>query len=164
MNLSEIKFGNLEAFNVLVEIPEGSNLKYEFDELSGEMKVNFVFKNLAFPFSYGFIPHTLGGDGDALDAIVLSSAPIASGTVITCKAVGVMQTIDRGERDDKFVVVPLKDALAEKYNDILDLPPGSLKKWTDFYAEVAKQKEKVIEFIGLKNRQTALEEIKKSIL
>ena len=63
MNLNNIPFRSAEATNVLVEIPQGSNLKYELDEASGEMKVDFVFDNLFFPFNYGLIPHTLGGDG-----------------------------------------------------------------------------------------------------
>ncbi len=133
INLDKIPFGSLEAFNVLVEIPEGSNLKYEFDEASGEMKVDFVFENFSFPFSYGFIPGTLGGDGDHLDAIVLSSEPISSGSVIKCRAVGVMETIDTGEVDNKLIVVPVADDLAKKYQDISDLPEDSLKKWTDLY-------------------------------
>lgn len=164
MNLNNILFGSLEAFSVLVEIPQGSNLKYEFDEASGVMKVDFVFKNLIFPFNYGFIPHTLGGDGDALDAIVLSSAPILSGSVIQCRAVGVLETIDTGEVDNKLVVVPLSDPLSQKYQDIADLPEGSLKKWTDLYMEIARQKNKTIKVLGLENKQTALEEIKKSLL
>jgi inorganic pyrophosphatase len=168
IDLSQIPFGSLDAFNVLVEIPQGSNLKYEFDEASGKMKVDFAFENLTFPFNYGFIPHTLGGDGDALDAIVLSSAPISSGSVIQCRAVGILETIDTGEVDNKLVVVPVKDVLAEKYQDTFNLPPDSLQKWTDLYMEIARQKNKVkrklIEVKGLKNKQAALEEIKKSLL
>jgi inorganic pyrophosphatase len=163
MDLKNIPFGEPEAFNVIIEIPEGSNQKFEYDEASGEMRVNFVFKDLVFPFNYGFIANTLGGDGDALDAIVLSSAPLESGEVLKCKAVGVLKTLDRGEVDDKIICVSLSDKLSEKYQDIPDLPPDSLQKWTDFYMEVARQKEKTVEILDLKNKQEALVEIKKSI-
>jgi len=178
IDLTKIPFGSPEAFNVLVEITRGSNLKYEFDEASGEMKVDFVFSavggsasggdNLVFPFNYGFIPHTLGGDGDALDAIVLSSAPIPSGSVVKCRAVGMFETVDTGEVDNKLIVVPVDDILAKKYQDISDLPKDSLQKWTDLYMEIARQKNKFkrkfIEVKGLKNKQTALEEIKNSLI
>jgi inorganic pyrophosphatase len=178
INLAKIPFGSLEAFNVLVEIPQGSNLKYEFDEVSGTMKVDFVFSavggsasggdNLVFPFNYGFIPHTLGGDGDALDDIVLSSAPIPSGSVVKCRAVGMFETVDTGEVDNKLIVVPVDDILAKKYQDISDLPKDSLQKWTDLYMEIARQKNKFkrkfIEVKGLKNKQVALEEIRKSLI
>ena len=153
-----------ESFQVLVEIPQGSNEKFEYDEAAGEMKLNFVFRDLVFPFNYGFIPGTLGGDGDPLDAIVLSSAPIPSRTVIQCKAIGMLKTIDRGEVDDKIICVPLRDELARKYHDVTDLPSETLAKWTKFYLEVARQKKKVVEIIGLRNKQEALEEIKNSLI
>ncbi len=163
INLEQIPFGSLEAFNVIVEIPQGSNLKYEYDEASDSLKLDFVFKDLVFPFNYGFIPHTLGGDGDPLDAIVLSSAPIKMGEFVKCKAVGMLKTIDRGEVDDKIIVVPLDDELAGKYLDADNLPPGFLEKCTAFYREVGRQKNKVTEVKSLENKQIALEEIKKSL-
>lgn len=164
ISIRNIPFGSLEAFNVIVEIPEGSNLKYEYDEASDEIKVDFIFKDLFFPFSYGFVPHTLGGDGDQLDAIVLASAPLASGTVVKCQAVGVLETLDRGEVDNKLIVLPVGDSLAKKYHDISALPPDSLKKWTDLYMEIGRQKQKTIVVKGLKNKQVALEEIKKALI
>lgn len=156
MNLNNIPFGEPEKFNVVIEIPQGSNQKFEYDEKSENMVLNFVFKDLYFPFNYGFIPGTLGGDGDTLDAIVLSSAPIKSGEVVACKTTGVMETLDRGQRDDKIICVPLDDELAVKYQNIDNLPPDSLQKWTEFYLEVARQKKKVIEILGLKNKKQAL--------
>ncbi len=171
MSLKDIEFGNIDAFNVIVEIPKGSNEKFEYDEESDSMKLNFVFsaiggsgENLVFPFNYGFIPGTLGGDRDPLDAIVLSSAPIKSSTVVKCKTIGVFKTIDRGETDDKIICVPVEDPLTEKYYDISDLPPDTLQKWTEFYLEVARQKKKVIENMSLENKQKALEEIKNSLI
>lgn len=153
----------METFEVLIEIEQGSNLKYEFDEALGKMRLDFTFENLAFPFNYGFIPGTLGGDGDALDAIVLSSAPKKSGERIQCRAVGILQTLDRGEVDDKIVCVPVGDELAGKYHDSQDLPADTLDKWTEFYNEVARQKEKTIKIIGLKNKQAAEQEIKNAL-
>lgn len=163
MPYKNIPFGQPESFNVLVEITQGSNLKYEYDEATDSLKLDFVFEDLAFPFNYGFIPGTLGGDGDTLDAIVLSSAPLKSGLVVQCKAIGILKTIDRGEVDDKVVTVPLNDALAKKYLDIADLSPDSLRQWTEFYMEVGRQKKKSIKILGLKNKKAALEEIKKSL-
>lgn len=164
MLFKHILFGSLGAFNVFIEIPRGSNLKYEYDKKSDSLKLDFVFKNLTFPFNYGFIPGTLGGDGDTLDAIVLSSEPIGSGTTVKCKSVGILKTLDRGEVDNKIIFVPLEDELAEKYQDIQDLPSDSLQKWKEFYLEVARQKNKVMEIIGLENRQVALEELKNSFI
>lgn len=174
MGYKNIPFGSPEAFNVIVEIPEGSNLKYEYDEAADELKLDFVFsaiggsasggKILVFPFNYGFIPHTLGGDNDPLDAIVLSSAPLKMGEAVKCRAVALLKTIDRGEVDDKIVAVPINDYLAAKYHDASDLPPGFLQKCTDFYREVARQKNKDMEVKSLENKQAALEEIRKSLI
>ncbi|HYV34001.1 MAG TPA: inorganic diphosphatase [Candidatus Limnocylindria bacterium] len=163
MNLNHTKFGELEAFNVIIEIPQGSNQKFEIDEATGEMKVNFVFKNLVFPFNYGFIPQTLGGDGDTLDAIVISSKVIPSASVVQCKTIGILKTIDRGEVDDKVICVPLNDPLAKKYNDITDLPTDSFEKWKELYLEIGRQKNKHIEITTLANKEEALKEIKNSL-
>jgi len=164
INLSDIPFGSLEAFNVLVEIPMGSNLKYEYDEKSDSLKLDFVFKDLVFPFNYGFIPHTLGGDNDSLDAMVLSAKSFGVGEVVKCKAVGVLKVIDRGEVDDKIIAVALNGELAAKYQDIQDLPPRSLEKWTEFYRQVGIQKNKSMEAKEIQNKQAALEEIKKALI
>lgn len=164
MSLKEIPFGTLKEFNVLVEISEGSNLKYEYNPAADELKLDFVFKDLVFPFNYGFIPHTIGGDNDPLDVAVLSSDPLKRGDVVKCKVVGMVKTIDRGQVDNKLVGVPLNDPLAHKYQDIPDLPPDFLKKFTDFYMEVARQKKKVMEVQSLENRETALAEIKKALI
>ena len=166
MNLKDVKFGKPEAFNVMVEIPQGSNQKFEYDEASGEMKLNFVFENLVFPFHYGFIIGTMCGDGDPLDAIVLSSPHfsevIKSGSMLPCQAIGMLKTIDRGEVDDKIVCIPLGDELLKQYKDIIDLAPDTLSKWTKFYLEVARQKKKVIEIIGLRSKEEALKVIRNS--
>ncbi len=155
-------FGSLDTFNVIIEIPEGSNEKFEYDEKSGQMVLDFVFKDLVFPFNYGFIPGTLGGDGDALDAIVLSSQPLKSGSVAACKTIGVMETLDRGQRDDKIICVPLDDGLAVKYQNVDNLPPDSLQKWTEFYLEVARQKNKVIEILGFEKEPFSIKLMAKS--
>jgi inorganic pyrophosphatase len=164
LNLSKIPFGSPEEFNVVIEIPESSNLKYEYDEQSDSLKLDFIFKDLVFPFNYGFIPRTLGGDNDPLDAIVLSAKPLEAGVVIKCKSISLLKTIDRGEVDDKIVAVPLGDPLAEKYQDFDDLPQGFLKMCTDFYREVGAQKKKSMEVKSLESRAQALEEIRKSII
>lgn len=163
MDLQNIKFGSLDAFNVIVEIEQGSNLKYEMDMQSGQLKLDFTFKDLVCPFYYGFIPQTLGGDGDALDAMILSSSAIKSGEVIQCRAVGILKTLDRGEVDNKIICVPIDDNQQSGISDVADLPPDSLEKWTQFYAEVAKQKNKTLEILGLGNKQEALAEIKNSL-
>ncbi len=154
----------MNKFKVLIEIPQGSNLKYEYDKASKKMKLNFTFTDVVFPFNYGFIQGTLGGDGDELDAIVLSSASLKSGEVLECKAIGILKTIDRGEVDDKIVCVPVGDPVSKGIFDTGDLPKNTLQKWTEFYLEVARQKQKEIKIIGLFGKPEADEEIKNALI
>ena len=162
MGYKDIKFGSVEAFNVLVEIPQGSHEKYEYDEELDEIKLNFVFTGeCKFPDNYGLVPETLAGDGDHLDVIVLNPTPIASGTVVVCRAVGIMETVDRGEVDNKLVAVPVD---CEEYKNIQskdDLPEGFEAKYREFYSLVAIQKKKIIEIKGFFGKDKAIEELNK---
>ena len=106
------------TINVLVEIPAGSNDKWEVDKKEGSLKWEFkegkprVVKYLPYPANYGMIPQTLlskesGGDGDPLDVIVLGEA-IKRGTLAKVKIIGVLNLVDRGEQDDKIIAVAEK--------------------------------------------------------
>lgn len=150
-------------FKVIVEIPQGTiNNKYEYDETTKEFKLDFVFENVVWPYNYGFFPNTLGGDGDCLDAIVLSSAPLKQGLEADCKIIGMIDVLDRGEEDCKILCVPLSDVLAESLNNITDIPEAQKKEWTEFLLELARQKKKETKIKGFKDKQEALEEFQKS--
>lgn len=109
--------------NVVVEIPAGTNQKWEVDESDGVMRWEFkngaprVVKYLGYPGNYGMIPRTLmaadeGGDGDPLDVIVIG-APAQRGDVLHCRVIGVLAMLDGGERDDKLLAVCEGNALSE---------------------------------------------------
>lgn len=152
----------MDILKVFIEIPAGSNEKYEFDEKSGELKLDFVFKNLVYPYNYGFIPNTLAGDGDALDALVLSSAPLERGKIVDCAPIGVLEMTDRGEVDNKIIAVAAFDPLFEKYKDIGDITDSIREEWKKFWQEVARQKQKTIEIKGYLGKDSAMDEIKNS--
>lgn len=156
---------DLKNFDVFIEIPQGTkNNKFERDTKSGKLVLDFVFENLVWPFNYGEIVGTKGGDGDSLDAIVFSTSPLQQGAVVRCVPFGVLLTVDRGEVDDKVLLVPAYDALTNLYRDIQDFSEQERKIITDLYQEIARQKKKTIEIKGFKNKQTALQEIKKSLI
>jgi inorganic pyrophosphatase len=158
MNLNNTSFIN-EEFKVIIECLKGSNEKFELDEKDAEIKLDFVFNNLFFPFYYCYIPGTRGGDGDMLDALLISSAQYNRGQSVDCKCIGYAEVIDRGEVDNKFVMVPVNDL----QNDISDIPTSEIKVWENFWLEVAKQKNKVMEVKAWHGREKALEEIKNSL-
>lgn len=153
----------MEKFKVFIEIEQGSNEKYEYDKLSKELKLDFVFDNLFFPYNYGFIPNTLSGDGEELDAVILSSAPIARGRTVVCKAIGMMEVIDRGEEDNKIICVPVSDPLAEQYHDIGDMSADKQREFKEFLRNIGLQKKKDMEVRAFVNRGLAEKEIKKAI-
>ena len=110
---------------VVIEIPAGTNAKWEVMKPDGvlawEKKKDKprVVKYLAYPGNYGMIPGTLGGDGDPLDAIVLSHA-LARGSVVKVKVIGVLKLIDTGEQDDKLIAV-LPSGPLGKVDDLAEL-------------------------------------------
>lgn len=153
----------MQSFQVRVENLKGTKEKYEYDEVAGEMKLDFVFQDgLLWPYNYGEILNTLGGDGDKLDAIILASAPLTIGQIITCRAVGMIELLDRGEEDNKILCVPVTDAEMERIQDISDIDKKFLAEDEEFLMQVAKQKNKVMKVISFQDKTVAEKEIQKA--
>ena len=95
---------------VVVEIPQGSSHKIEWDRKVGVMKLDRVEPAIfAKPTNYGFIPQTLDEDGDELDVLLITDAPLTTGIVVNARIVGVMKFVDDDEVDDKIIAVPSDD-------------------------------------------------------
>lgn len=96
--------------NTVVEIPEGSSLKIEWDRQRAAFMLDRVEPAIyAKPVNYGFIPQTLDEDGDELDTLVVCHEPIPTGVWLEAKVIGILNFIDGGEADHKVVVVPADD-------------------------------------------------------
>ena len=94
-------------FDVVVEIPAGSAVKYEYDACARRMRVDrFVQMPVAYPANYGFIPGTLAGDGDPLDFLLFTREPLVPGAIVAARAIGVLRMVDGGEADEKVIAVP----------------------------------------------------------
>ena len=107
--------------NVVIEIPEGSSVKYEVDKDSGALVVDrFLFTPMAYPAAYGFIPGTLADDGDPADALVLVPAPVVPGAMIRCRPIGMLKMEDESGQDEKIVCVP-HDKIHPLYKDITEV-------------------------------------------
>lgn len=129
MDLSKISIGHQAPWdvNVVIEIPCGGDpVKYEIDKESGAMFVDrFLHTAMYYPANYGFIPHTLGSDGDPLDALVLSRAAVIPGAVIRARPIGVLFMEDEAGGDEKLLMVPV-DKLNPYYSAVKsheDIPP-----------------------------------------
>jgi inorganic pyrophosphatase len=106
-------------FDVLVEIPKGQRNKYEVDHDSGRIRLDrTLFTSTQYPADYGFIEHTLGLDGDPLDALVILQAPTFPGCLIRCRAIGMFRMTDEKGGDDKVLCVPATDPRLEHLRDI----------------------------------------------
>ncbi|MBB3173126.1 inorganic pyrophosphatase [Endobacter medicaginis] len=109
MDVSKISPGKdvPHDINVVIEIPQGSAVKYEVDKESGAVVVDrFLFTPMAYPAAYGFIPGTLADDGDPADALVLAPAPVVPGAVIRARPIGVLKMEDESGQDEKIICVP----------------------------------------------------------
>lgn len=98
------------SVNTVIEIPEGSILKIEWDRKRAAFTLDRVEPQIfAKPVNYGFIPQTLDDDGDELDTLVVCSQPIPTGVWLEARIIGVLKFEDGGEMDHKIVVVPADD-------------------------------------------------------
>ena len=110
-----------ELVNVLVEIPMGSNVKYEYDSEKGVIFVDrFLYTAMFYPFNYGFIPGTLEEDGDPVDVLVVSSQPVMPGTVIEARPIGLLVMEDEEGPDSKIIAVP-KEKVDPQFKDVIDV-------------------------------------------
>jgi inorganic pyrophosphatase len=140
LNLNAIPIGKNapHEVNVVIEVPIGGEpIKYEMDKASGALVVDrFLYTPMRYPGNYGFIPHTLSGDGDPCDVIVASSRAIIPGAVMSCTIVGVLLMEDEGGSDEKLVAVPT-EKLTPRYAGIKtysDLPEITLNRIEHFFA------------------------------
>lgn len=131
-----------ELVNVVVEIPRGSHNKYEYDEETGEIRLDRILYSAVFyPTDYGFIPQTRSEDGDHLDILVLVSEPLFPGCVLEVKPIGVLNMEDEAGRDEKIIGVASRDPRLKEVND-LDGMEHHLKIEIQNFFEVYKKLEK----------------------
>jgi inorganic pyrophosphatase len=124
-----------EELLLAVEIPAGGFTKYEIGD-DGLVHVDrFLSMPVAYPANYGSIPRTLAGDGDPLDALVVTRAPLHPGVLMAFRPIGCLRMTDRDEQDDKILGVPT-DAVDPTYagiRDIDDLPPVERQRIEAFF-------------------------------
>ena len=109
--------------NTVVEIPEGSRLKVEWNRQRAAFMLDRVEpKIFAKPCNYGFIPQTLDEDGDELDTLIICPEPLTTGVWLKARIIGVLRFEDDGEVDDKVVVVPADNRDDDRINSLDDIP------------------------------------------
>lgn len=140
MNLDALSIGKHAPndVNVVIEVPIGGEpIKYEMDKESGALVVDrFLYTSMRYPGNYGFIPHTLSGDGDPCDVIVANTRALMPGSVISARIVGVLLMEDEAGQDEKLLAVPSSwlTARYEGVQNYTDLPEITLKQIEHFFA------------------------------
>ncbi len=125
----------MSDFEAIIEIPRGSRNKYEVDHMTGAISLDrTLFTSMVYPVEYGFIPDTLGEDGDPLDAMVLLEFPTFPGCRIKVRPVAVFRMSDEAGRDTKILCVPKKDPRWMHIQDIDDVPEQLKAEIAHFFA------------------------------
>lgn len=145
----------------IIEVPFGSNIKYELDKASGAIEVDRVlFSAMFYPANYGFVANTLSDDGDPADILVMGDYPLLPGSFIKCRLIGVLLMEDESGIDEKLVAVPHDkiDPTFKDVEEITDLPTHTLDRIKNFF-ETYKMLEpnKWVKVTGFKGKKEAAE-------
>lgn len=151
----------MSEVSVVIEIPRGSQNKYEYDHESHTIKLDrHLVVSMGYPAEYGFIPDTLGGDGDPLDALVLTEYPTFPGVVIESKILGMCIMTDENGEDAKLICVPTYDPKWKSAMDITDVPKDVLDRISHFFTVYKDLDEgKWVKVENYANRDAALAEL-----
>ena len=138
------------SFRAIIEIPRGSNLKYELDKSTGLLKLDRVLASAVFyPANYGFIPQTLAEDHDPLDVLVYCTEEIPPLTLCEARAVGLMSMVDQGDPDHKIIAVLRQDPIYSEFQKASDFPKHIFKMLDRFFKD----------YKTLEGKDVAVEEI-----
>ena len=140
MRIDAIPIGNNppEDVNVIIEVPIGGQpIKYEMNKEAGTLFVaRFLYTPMAYPGNYGFVPHTLSGDGDPVDVLVCNTRELMPGCYINVRPIGVLIMEDNAGQDEKVIAVPMPK-LTRRYEKVLnytDLPEITLQQVEHFFS------------------------------
>ncbi len=155
----------VDEFTAFIEIGKGNKNKYELDKETGLIKFDRLLStSMVYPANYGFIPRTLGGDGDPLDVLVLSSEAFIPGILVDCKPIGMIVMVDDGEMDEKIIAVAKDDPFFKKVKTMDDLPQHTYDEMCHFFKRYKELQNKQTEIKGVEGIESAKKIIEQSII
>jgi len=160
MNLPEVFTEEKSNVNVVIETPQGSCIKYKYEK--GNFKLHkYMPTGTCFPYDFGFLPYTTGGEGDPLDVLVLNDFPATVGCIIECRIIGVLMVKqkDKGKkfnRNDRFIAIPVTSHRYADINSIQDLGPTFLKDIINFFTHYNAMQEREFKLLAVKNSDEAI--------
>jgi inorganic pyrophosphatase len=123
-----------EVVTAVIEIPTNERNKYELDKELGVFRLDRVLHSAVhYPGDYGFIPRTLGDDGDPLDILVMMTEPVFTGCILDARPIGLFHLIDRGKGDEKVLAVPTSDPFSAEITDLNHIQPHALREIEHFF-------------------------------
>ena len=153
-----------EGFNVFIEIPKGSKVKYELDKPTGLLRVDRMLHSAVhYPANYGFIPRSYCDDGDPLDVLVLGAESVVPGCIMLARAIGVMHMLDEGKHDDKIVAVHAEDPALADVLELEQLRDHTMKAIKRFFEDYKALENKAVTVGELQGRQQAEQVVRDSL-
>jgi inorganic pyrophosphatase len=153
-----------QTVNALIEIPQGSRTKYEIDKATGLLRLDRVIhSSFHYPINYGFIPQTLGQDGDPLDILVLCSQSIHPLCLVQATVIGNMQMVDTGEKDDKIIAVASKDPSVNHISSIEEMPRHFMSELRNYFEQYKVLENKQVQIDQFQDREAAYRIINEAI-
>ncbi len=150
--------------NAIVEIPKGSNHKYEYDPEYDQFVLDrSLMSAMVYPANYGFISSTLADDGDALDILVLAGEPIDKGTIVPTRVIGALHMIDNGEVDYKLIGVPVRSYSKQHIQTFDDIDPLLLDVIENFFQHYKELEGKKVELKGWIEQEETFKIVEESI-
>jgi inorganic pyrophosphatase len=151
-------------FQAVIEIPLGSNVKYELDKPTGLLKVDRIIHSAVYyPANYGFIPQTYAEDNDPLDVLVLCQEAVQPLALIKARAIGLMTMIDGGASDDKVIAVATNDPEFNHYVEANELPSHRLLVLKRFFQDYKQLEGKQVQVEDIRPAYAAINVIEKSL-
>jgi len=145
-----------QTVNGLIEIPQGSKAKYEIDKKTGLLRLDrVIYSSFHYPINYGFIPQTLGLDGDPLDILVMCSESIQPLCLVDATVIGNMQMIDTGVADDKIIAVASKDPEVNYITDVSELPKHFIAVLRNYFEQYKVLENKKVEIDDFQDKTAA---------
>lgn len=133
--------------NVLIEVPLRSDpIKYEYDKETDFIFVDrYLYTTMFYPCNYGFVPNTLAGDGDPVDVMVVGRMPVATGTVLRSRPIGVLEMQDEAGLDEKILAVPIDKITpvhrnVRTYQDIPEIDLARIAHFFEHYKDLEPNK------------------------
>ncbi len=153
-----------QVVNGLIEIPQGSRAKYEIDKNTGLLKLDrVIYSSFHYPINYGFIPQTLGLDGDPLDILVMCSESIQPLCLVEATVIGNMQMMDTGVVDDKIIAVAAKDPGVNYISSVEELPKHFIAVLKNYFEQYKVLENKKVEIDEFQDKDAAYKVIEEAI-